>query len=147
MEAIVVSVPAQLNFLCVFRAGVASLASVYQAYERRPSARCLYAWALAVYEAATNVVRHGYDGRGDEPLTLTIEPGEDRVVFLLTDCGRYNHAWWQEAAAPGGAEGGYGLQLIRTLMDEASYVRDARGCNVLRLVGRLDSCRVDVSLT
>ncbi|MFN3432038.1 MAG: ATP-binding protein [Candidatus Sericytochromatia bacterium] len=129
-----VSVPARLPALGVLRMAVGGLGPFYAGREPAPSATDMWGWALAVYEAATNVVLHGHDGGSDAPITLTVAPERDHVVFTLHDTGRPNPAWpYQPRPIPELAEDGRGMAIIHRVMAEVTYGRDGLGRNVLTM--------------
>ena len=135
---ITLSVPGQLRYLGLLRAAVVALDGVYAGGERRPAPSAVYAWGLAVYEAATNIVRHAYDGDSEALITMTIEPAADRVIIRLTDRGRRNPHWPPPDEPTHSGEGGYGLHIIRQVMDEVRYDRDGQEANVLTMVAYLE---------
>lgn len=84
---------------------------------------------LALGEALSNIVRHGYDENRGHPIDVTVIPMPECVEFLLEDeaplflgdgdgCGTLPDPSCL-------AEGGYGMYLIRSLMDDV--VREPRG--------------------
>jgi serine/threonine-protein kinase RsbW len=99
---------------------------------------------LALVEAATNVIRHGYGPEGG-PLRVEAEALPDGVVIRLLDWGRPIPAEALTAAGSARfdvdgdlqalAEGGRGLSIIAAVMDEVSY-RSEGGVNRLALVRR-----------
>ena len=100
---------------------------------------------LALVEAATNVVRHGYGPEGG-PIRIEASEIPDGVVVRISDWGRPIPG---EALASAGLsrfdfdpsdlleipEGGMGLSLIAAVMDEVTY-RSDEGQNVLTLLHR-----------
>jgi anti-sigma regulatory factor (Ser/Thr protein kinase) len=135
MQPIELTVPARLDHLAPLRAAVARLGPLYAERGVELGADRLYGWGLAVYEAATNVARHGYPEGGEAMLTLAIEPEPERVVFRLIDFGRPIRPWPPSSAPPAPGEGGYGLYLIGRVMDEVHYAPLPGGPNELRMVG------------
>lgn len=117
MTTIEVSVPARLEYLGLLRAAVLRVASRY--LSGGPSAEQLNRWALAIHEAALNVVRHGYHGASDELIHLVIDPRPEEVRFTLMDYGQPNLA--VPTAPPAMSESGYGLSIIHAVMDEVQY--------------------------
>ena len=94
---------------------------------------------LAVEEAVSNVIEHGYKGRGGD-LTIQFELQDDTVTVRLRD-----HA---KPFKPGAASrpdseipledrplGGLGLHLMRQLMDEVRYETLPDG-NLLTMIKR-----------
>jgi anti-sigma regulatory factor (Ser/Thr protein kinase) len=90
---------------------------------------------LAVTEAATNVIRHAYQGETGRPIHMVIEAGDDQVSVSL-----YHHGkdFDPDSVAPptfdGSREGGYGLYLIRESVDDVRYFRDDQGRSGICLV-------------
>ena len=95
---------------------------------------------LAVDEACTNVIVHGYRGAVG-PIRLAVVVGEGQAVVTVTD----NAPPFDPEAIPPPdldsawavrREGGLGWHLIRSMVDEVRYRAGERG-NVLTLVKRL----------
>jgi len=85
---------------------------------------------LAVDEAVTNIIVHGYRGAGEITLDITAD-GNDLVVELRDEAPAFDPT----AATTGKprqpeahtSPGGFGLYLIRQSMDEISYRRTSAG--------------------
>lgn len=100
-----------------------------------------YDLKLAVDEACTNVITHGYAGMnpGSMILAIVLEPG--RVRMTITDFGHPFEpseppAPDMESILEGQREGGFGLFLIYQTMDQVDY-QAGRDGNHLTLVKRL----------
>jgi serine/threonine-protein kinase RsbW len=101
-----------------------------------------FAVRLAVEEAFTNVVKHGYpDGPG--PVSVELHAEDGALVVTLADRGRP----FDPAAAPrpeldagweARAVGGLGWHLIRQMMSEVKHRPREGGGNVVTLVRRPD---------
>ena len=134
--AVVLRVPSRTEFLAAIRdttKRVAELAGCDEAMAAQV--------ALAVDEAATNVIEHAYAGAGDRfvELGFAYEPGElsveivdegrsvDRRRVPRVDLRRY---------AREGKRGGFGVHLMGRIMDSVSFRRRGR-CNVCRMVKKL----------
>ncbi len=97
---------------------------------------------LAVDEACTNIIQHGYSGMVPGSIILSLQYGTQQVAVRLSDFG---HAFEPseppvpdtKAAFEQGKIGGYGLFFIYRSMDSVSYDSTA-GCNTLTLIKRLD---------
>lgn len=83
---------------------------------------------LAVMEAVTNVVRHAYPDDSSGPLQVALTLDGDRLSVVLTDkAPRFDPFARQdpsEIAIPDPealATGGYGLGIIKSVMDEVSH--------------------------
>ncbi len=87
---------------------------------------------LAVQETATNIVRHGYRDESHRPIRVVLEAEADEVRLAFHYPGR---SFDPDAVPPpvfdGSKEGGFGVYLIRRLVDEVRYQRDSSGlCSV-----------------
>jgi anti-sigma regulatory factor (Ser/Thr protein kinase) len=95
-------------------------------------AECL---AMAIDEAAANIIRHTYGGRPDALLALEVRHFADRLEFILEDwgpkvCEELIHPRSLEDVRPGGL----GTFFISSFMDECTYDRDFKDGNRLKLV-------------
>ena len=91
--------------------------------------------AMAINEAAANVIRHTYGKRENARLALEIRPLGDRVEFILEDwgpkvCSEQIHPRALEDVRPGGL----GTFFIKTFMDESSYDDSFLEGNRLKMV-------------
>lgn len=91
--------------------------------------------AMAIDEAAANVIRHTYGERADGRLALEIRTFPDRVEFVLEDWGPKVRA---EQIRPRPLDdvrpGGLGTFFINSFMDTSSYDEDFAEGNRLKLV-------------
>ena len=91
--------------------------------------------ALAIDEAAANIIRHTYGGRHDPLLALEIRSLPDRLEFILEDWGPKVR---EDLIRPRPLEelrpGGLGTFFIFSFMDEWSYDPDFKEGNRLKLV-------------
>ncbi len=88
---------------------------------------------LAVTEAVSNVMRHAYGGDPSQQLVVQVIVDERELVVEVLDQGESPEKLPDadpDLDDPG--PGGYGLYLIRTVMDEVEWLRQP-GVNVLRL--------------
>ena len=81
---------------------------------------------IAVDEACTNVIKHAYHGEPDKPIDVTVLLDPDRCTVRIRDAGDSFHV--AQYAAPNLAEsvrrrkqGGYGVHIMRRLMDRVEY--------------------------
>ena len=96
---------------------------------------------LAVDEACTNIIEHGYSGRSGETIALACEADGDGVRVTIVDHGRAFRpselpppdlsSGWEERRI-----GGLGWHLIRKSVDEIDYGPDPAGGNRLTLLKR-----------
>lgn len=94
---------------------------------------------LAVTEACTNSVRHGYreDGEGTVEVVYELQP--DRVVVEVADDGPGFDAAGDRPTAENLAEGGLGIAIIKAVSDEfESGTRSNGRGSRLRFVKLLD---------
>lgn len=132
---------AELESLAAFRAFIDAVCEQASGVD----ASICYDLKLAVDEACTNIITHGYAGMNPGSIILTLEPGPQRVVMTLTDFG---HAFEpSDSPAPdveAGLEdrpmGGFGLFFIYQTMDEVSY-ETTDGSNRLTLIKQLNPDR------
>ena len=101
---------------------------------------------LAVDEACTNIIEHGYGGMNAGPLTLTIECDAGGARVSVTDRGK---PFAPDSAPPVDRDGswrtrragGVGWHLIRSIVDDVAYQTRADGTNRLTLVKRATPAR------
>jgi len=102
------------------------------------------AFKLAVDEACTNIITHGYKGRDPGPIGLSIELRADQVTLSIHDEGRAfdpddtvtadTESDWQERRI-----GGLGLFLIGEVMDDIRYESKPSDGNLLILTRELSA--------
>ena len=100
-----------------------------------------YDLKLAVDEACTNIITHGYAGMNPGSIILSLEVDPDQVCMTLTDFGhpfepREAPLPDLQAALEDRETGGFGLYFIYQTMDEVDY-KTTEGCNQLILIKRL----------
>lgn len=89
---------------------------------------------LALTEAITNIMRHGYQGQAGKPIEIYAAACPDQLVFEIEDEG----FGWTFAAVPdpafdGSKTGGFGLFIIDQVMDRRLQLRLPNGRNRLQL--------------
>lgn len=91
--------------------------------------------ALAIDEAAANVIRHTYGGNCSAPLALELRKLPDRLEFILEDGGP---KVCEDQIRPRSLDelrpGGLGTFFIHSFMDECSYDPNFKEGNRLKLV-------------
>jgi anti-sigma regulatory factor (Ser/Thr protein kinase) len=76
---------------------------------------------LAIDEACTNIIRHAHRGEV-KPVHLCMERHEERVVFVLQDCGRpCDPGQLRGRPLQDVKPGGLGLHIIREVFDVVDY--------------------------
>jgi serine/threonine-protein kinase RsbW len=99
-----------------------------------------HALVLAIDEALANVIKHGYQGRPDQPITITLSavevPGGRRgIAVTVRDKGlqvdpKTIHGRDLNDVRPGGL----GVHIIQMVMDEYDYSCPPDGGMLLRMV-------------
>lgn len=92
---------------------------------------------LAFAEATTNIMRHAYGGRDDQPVEIEIEVSPEAIQVRLYDWGDpFDPATVDAPVFDGTRTGGFGLFIIQQAVDEVSYSRH-EGRNGISLTKRL----------
>ncbi len=127
---------AELKSLSIFRDFIDKACQ-----QQRVDEQICYDLKLAVDEACTNIITHGYAGMNPGSIILSLAMAPDKVVVTITDFGHPFEP--SEASAPdveAGLEdrpmGGFGLFFIYQTMDEINYETTADG-NRLTFVKQL----------
>lgn len=90
---------------------------------------------LAVTEAVTNVIRHGYQGQKDRPIRVQADLFLNRISIRLYHRGQAfdpGNAPAKEIDSP--REGGMGLYIIEQCVDKVRYYRSKHGENCVHLI-------------
>ena len=78
---------------------------------------------LGVDEACTNVIRHAYDLRDDQPIAISVEAMRTCVRVRLRDYGAKTAPHAMRGRAHSEVRpGGLGLHLIRNAFDRVDYI-------------------------
>ncbi|HNP85709.1 MAG TPA: ATP-binding protein [Kouleothrix sp.] len=121
-DVIRVELPATTKYLSVVSACIAEILTRVDGLEQREST--IYNIQLAAHEACANIVDHAYDGYDDQriEIVLTMEVPSKRFIIDLYDSG---HSFDLASTTTPNFEvpqiRGYGLYIIRSLMDDVSY--------------------------
>jgi len=92
---------------------------------------------VAVQEMVTNVLRHAYAGAAEQPMEVEFSTDARGVTIVVRDRGpafdpgSVADQRTRDEDFPSG-EGGYGILIARTVMDEIEHTREG-DWNVLRL--------------
>jgi anti-sigma regulatory factor (Ser/Thr protein kinase) len=130
-----------LEALADFRDLIDGACGEYPAVDRQTC----YDLKLAVEEACTNVIIHGYAGMNPGSIVLALEFGREQVRVTLTDFGHPFEpcepaAPDVEASLQDGLSHGFGLYFIYQTMDRIGY-ETAEDGNHLTFVKRLPANR------
>jgi anti-sigma regulatory factor (Ser/Thr protein kinase) len=109
------------QFLCVVRSAVEKAAATFGL----PQSDC-DRLVLAVDEALTNIIRHGYGGRSDQPIWITLSPvhnnGAPGVEVVIDDETRDVDLQSIKARSLDQVRpGGLGVSIIQQSVDECAY--------------------------
>jgi serine/threonine-protein kinase RsbW len=87
---------------------------------------------LGVDEACTNIIRHAYHLRDDQPIALSLEARPECVCLRLRDYGKQPPP---EALTPRRRDvikpGGFGLHMMRGAFDQVDYILRPRGTELV----------------
>lgn len=125
-EEVVLDLPATHKHLGVASACLAEYLSRVDGVQDAPTT--VYNLQLAVQEVCANVVDHAYDGQpaGRIHLTLRLLARPLRLRVEVADTGRaFDPAELTEPDLDQPQEGGYGLFLVRSLVDGLVYEQTA----------------------
>jgi serine/threonine-protein kinase RsbW len=115
------TIPAKPEYITLARLALSGLSGL-----RPLGEEALGDMKLAVTEACSNSVRHGYnDGEGTVEVVYELMP--DRLVVEVADDGPGFDATGDRAVGNGLAEGGLGIAIIRAVSDEFEAGKQADG--------------------
>jgi anti-sigma regulatory factor (Ser/Thr protein kinase) len=87
---------------------------------------------LGVDEACTNIIRHAYQLRDDQLISLSLEGKTDCVCLRLRDYGKQAPPKAMKSRRADLIKpGGLGLHLIRNAFDQVDYVLRSRGTELV----------------
>ncbi|HVZ31226.1 MAG TPA: SpoIIE family protein phosphatase, partial [Polyangiaceae bacterium] len=90
---------------------------------------------LAVNEAASNIVKHAYQGRSEQKIQLEAEAFPSHVCMRLHHFGpTFDASAVPAPAFDGSRDSGFGVYMISRSVDGVRYHRDARGRNCISLI-------------
>ena len=95
---------------------------------------------VAVSEAVSNAVIHGYEGREDGVVEFAAEIYEDRIVYIVSDCGK-GIADVEAAREPAYSSDpermGLGFAFMESFMDELAVTSAPGEGTIVRMTKRL----------
>jgi len=97
--------------------------------------RMLQEMNLVLSEACANVIRHAYKGQAGQPIELHITIDDEKVVLQIRDQGiPFDAGAYHPPDLDEPHEGGYGVFIIQSLMDEVNYDTSTGVGTTLRMV-------------
>lgn len=114
-------IPAKAEYITLVRLALSGLSGL-----RQLSDEALGDMKLAVTEACTNSVRHGYNN-GEGTVEVVYELLPDRLVVEVADDGPGFDAAGDRPLGDGLAEGGLGIAIIQAVSDEFQAGKQADG--------------------
>jgi serine/threonine-protein kinase RsbW len=136
-NTIYLDMPANFKYLSVLSACLAEM--LVKVENLTEPDLTIYNVQLAIQEACTNIVEHAYDGQSDRrfSVTLTLDDASNHLIVELEDTGQpFDKSHIEPPDLDTAQEGGYGLFLMYTLLDEVVYAPQP-GRNYWRLVKQL----------
>ena len=115
------TIPAKAEYITLVRLALSGLSGL-----RPLSDEALGDMKLAVTEACTNSVRHGYNN-GEGTVEVVYELLPDRLVVEVADDGPGFDAAGDRPLRDGLAEGGLGIAIIQAVSDEFEAGKQADG--------------------
>lgn len=135
-DYIQLDIPAHYQFLNVLGATLNAMLERIDGIEERD--KVSYSMELALHETCTNIVEHAYGGKGGRiQVRITLERQPRQMVLDVHDNGQVlDLATIPEPDLKQVQTRGYGLFLVRKLVDEVAYQR-SEDSNWWRLVKRI----------
>jgi serine/threonine-protein kinase RsbW len=127
-EVIRLDLPATHKYLNILGACITELLTRIDNINEREV--ITYNLQLAAHEACANVIDHAYEGDGEQRIiiTLTLTAPPRRLIIDLHDTGySFDISTVPEPDLNEAHDHGYGLFLMRSLMDEVTYVPQPKG--------------------
>jgi serine/threonine-protein kinase RsbW len=127
-EVIRLDLPATHKHLNILSACIAELLVRIEAINEREAV--IYNLQLAAHEACANIIDHAYDNQVERRIAimLTLAAPPRRLIIDLYDTGcSFDIASVPEPNLNEAHDHGYGLFLMRSLMDEVSYISQPDG--------------------
>ncbi len=130
MHEVEIKLPSNPKFLKIVRCSISQLCELCGLTDGDKNAV-----VLAVDEAASNIIKHAYRHRTDQPILIHCRVHDDRLEIVLRDFGQKAEP---ERIKPRDLKdvkpGGLGVHFIRSSMDEVHYSQEDEKGNRLTLV-------------
>ena len=143
-EPIVLDLPSEASVLNLVRAALRAVTD--DARRVRLDAREVDEVQVALQEACTNAIRHAHQGDPRRRFRVELRRLDEALEILVRDTGAPFDLDAKKTPLPEALqEGGYGVRIMRSWMDEVILTRDEGG-NVLRLLRRYRSVTGDAGV-
>ena len=77
---------------------------------------------LAVGELCANSIQHAYEGRGGQPIKVSVRSSDDSLVIEVEDFGKpFDADEYETPDLDALPDSGYGLFLVKTIADSLSF--------------------------
>ena len=97
-----------------------------------------YLVELAVMEALTNIIRYAYPDRADGEVRIFLRRRTDSIEIEIQDRGRsFDPAYLSPPSLQNPREGGYGVFLMKKIMNAIWYERKEDNVNSLTMIREL----------
>jgi anti-sigma regulatory factor (Ser/Thr protein kinase) len=135
-ETITLSLPTDPRYLCIIRKVVDGITSCMGFSELEVSRL-----VLAMDEACSNIIRHSCAGDPTKKIDIAFSVLSDGIEIKVRDngsCGKgFDVSATREKDPKNPTPGGFGVNLIKSIMDSVEYSRSADNGNTLTLVKKL----------
>ncbi|HYV39040.1 MAG TPA: ATP-binding protein [Gemmataceae bacterium] len=108
--------------------------------------KLIHRLALALTEAASNIILHSFEGQQHKSITMTVAADDNQVDVTFMHTGKpFDPESAAEPVFDGSRQGGFGVYLIRKCVDEVQYGQDDQGRCVMHLVQKRKQSHKGVS--
>jgi anti-sigma regulatory factor (Ser/Thr protein kinase) len=126
---------AELQSLALLRQFIDRACAAHPEIPALAEPQVLYDLKLAVEEACSNIIEHGYAGMNPGSIILALEISPRQVDITITDFGHPFEPSERAIPTPqelleGNVTGGFGLFFIYDAMDEVDYETSEAGNNL-----------------
>lgn len=130
MDTIRITIPAKPQYLKIIRAAMNSICQV-----RGICKEDLNNLILAVDEAASNIIKHAYNGPTEQPIYVKINICSNRIEIILRDLGeKADVKKIKPRELDDVRPGGLGVHFIKSVMDEVVYDNSLKNGNKLKMI-------------